>query len=132
MRNETRSDSQQFGDLLRTLLRQGISVRFVARGRSMYPAIADGDIVEVDPTGDHPGAGGVAMVETSDGFRVHRVLGSANDFVTRGDCCFAKDEAVRPFPGTVSVLDGNHRRPVPRQRLGGILRRWIARFRGHF
>lgn len=126
MRTEARADSRMFGELLRSLLRDGLAVRFQARGRSMFPAIADGDVVQVEAGA--VGRGEVALVETADGFRAHRVVGMSNHVVTRGDCCFGEDPYISELMGTVSMGD----RRIPSQRIGSVVRRWVARWRGHF
>lgn len=127
MRIETREDSGLFGELLRSLLEDGIAVRFQAHGRSMYPAIVDGNFVQVESGSAKPGD--VAMIETPDGFRVHRVVGASDGNSTRGDCCFGEDPHPAAMIGSVSF--GPHRR-IPRQRFASRFRRWIAGWRGHF
>lgn len=84
------ADSKLFEEVLRELLKQGLSVRFQARGASMSPAIRDGEIVRVAPvivselrTDD------IVLAKTNYGFRLHRIVlaDHARDvFVTRGDC----------------------------------------------
>ena len=123
MRSETRRDSRLFGEALRSLLRDGIAVRFRANGRSMYPAVRDGDEVQVEL--GSASCGGVAMVETAEGFRVHRVK---RDSLTRGDCCLEEDSAAE-IVGRVSRVND---RPVALQKMGSRVRRWIARWRGRF
>jgi len=122
MRSETRRDSRLFAETVRTLLRNGFAARFRANGRSMYPAVRDGDEVQVEPT--VPESGDVVMVETEEGLRVHRVVGNG----TRGDCCFERDSAAEII-GKVSLVNGQ---AAPRQKLGSKVRRWIARWRGRF
>lgn len=91
MQSEVRSDSKLFRTLSRALLEQGISVRFRARGRSMFPAIADGDVVEVQPAQSHT-KGDVLLIDNDDGLRVHRVVSSSERrIVTRGDSCDEND-----------------------------------------
>ena len=128
MRSESRADSRLFGDLVRSLLKDGISVRFEARGRSMYPALADGDVVQVNASAIAQ-RGDVALVDTAEGLRAHRVIRSANGIVTRGDCCFGEDPYSAEMIGAVANAHGD---AIPRQRFGSIARRWIARWRGHF
>ena len=123
MRFETRRDSRLFGEAVRSLLRDGTAVRFRGNGRSMYPAVGDGDEVQVEPGA--PIRGEVAMVETADGFRVHRVM---RDGATRGDCCLESD-AYSELVGRVSLVN---ERPVARQKFGSKVRRWFARWRGRF
>lgn len=132
MQSETRSDSRLFSELLRSLLGEGISVRFRAQGRSMYPAIADGDVVQVNPPAGPAVRGEVVMVESSEGLRVHRVIRSGENMRTRGDCCFQSDDNVQSVIGAASLAKGEISRPTPRQSLGTTIRRWIARWRGHF
>jgi len=127
MRSETRRDSRLFGEVMRSLLKEGLSVRFYAEGRSMYPAIADGELVQVDLAGAVD-RGDVVIVESADGLRVHRV----NGLGTRGDCCFEADRNSGAAIGTVSLVKGDIVERVPRQRLGSMLRRWLARWRGRF
>jgi len=127
MRTESRTDSRLFGELLRSLLKDGISARFQAHGRSMFPAIANGDVVQVD-AGAVVQRDGVALVETTDGFRAHRVVRGGNEVVTRGDCCFDEDPHVTGVIGAVS----SQGQPIAANRLGAAVRRWIARWRGHF
>jgi len=131
MRTETRSDSRLFGSLLRSLLRSGIAVRFEARGRSMYPAIKDGDVVQVNPA-DCSDPGKVAMVATADGFRAHRIVAAGNTIITQGDCCLHPDQPANHLAGAVSIVKNEEPKPVPPQRVGTVARRWLARLRGHF
>lgn len=91
MRSEVRSDSNLFRALSRALLEQGIGVRFRAQGRSMFPAIADGDVVEVHPPTNQE-VGDVILITGTDGIRAHRIV-AANDerVVTQGDSCLESD-----------------------------------------
>ena len=130
MQSEPRSNSRMFGEVLRSLLRDGISVRFHASGRSMYPAIGDGDHVQVDPSSQTK-RGDVVMVETPEGLRVHRVVASGNAIRTRGDCCVDYD-SVAGVLGSVRVVNGNATGFADRQKFGSVVRRWVARWRGHF
>ena len=123
MRSETRHDSRLFREALRSLMKDGIAVRFRAHGRSMYPAVQDGDEVQVEAKVAE--RGDVAMVETDEGLRVHRVIGSG---ATRGDCCLNAD-SPREIVGKVSRVND---RAVPQQKTGSRVRRWIARWRGRF
>ena len=123
MRSETRRDSRLFGEAVRSLLKDGIAVRFRANGRSMYPAVRDGDEVQVEAQSAGPGE--VAMVETEEGLRVHRVMRSGR---TQGDCCLEADSPAEVI-GRVSVVND---RQVAWQKVGSRVRRWIARWRGQF
>ncbi|MGZ4788984.1 MAG: S24 family peptidase [Terriglobales bacterium] len=130
MRSETRCNSRLFGELVRSLLKDGITVRFRAQGRSMYPAIADGDTVQVNPTAA-PEVGDVVMAETTHGLRVHRIVKSGDTISTRGDCCFEADDDPRPL-GRVVVVEGRTIRAVSRRSAGTVVRRWLAGWRGRF
>ena len=86
MRSEVRHDSKLFRELSRSLLKKGISVRFLARGRSMFPVIADGETVQVDAR--EAACGDVLLLDTDDGLRVHRLqVSDVGHVVTRGDSC---------------------------------------------
>jgi hypothetical protein len=94
VRSEERADTRLFRELSRTLLKEGISVRFRAMGRSMFPAIRDGETIQVDPARkSHDGD--VMLVDSSDGIRVHRVVATDSaTVVTRGDSCLEPDAAT--------------------------------------
>ena len=132
MRSETRSDSRLFRELLRSLLKEGISVSFRAEGNSMYPAIADGDQLLIDPAGIAPNCGDVVISDGPDGLLVHRVIHSGDNLRTRGDCCFEDDGHLHQFVGAASIFDGQNALAVSRQKFSSVVRRWIARWRGHF
>ena len=95
---EDRPQSQLFGSLSHLLLSSGCSLRFQARGKSMEPAIRDGEILHVKPVvvgelckGD--------IVLFGDGlkFRAHRlvVVDRGRDvFITRGDAGTESDGTV--------------------------------------
>ena len=123
MRSETRRDSRLFGEAVRSLLRDGIAVRFRANGRSMFPAVRDGDEIQVEAGPVRSGE--VALAEAGEGFRVHRVT---KDGKTRGDCCVDDDSAAE-MVGRVALVN---ERTVPKQRIGSKLRRFVARWRGRF
>lgn len=79
---------------MRSLLDHGIAVRFRAEGRSMFPAIADGDTVELEPAASTR-RGEVILVATEDGLRTHRIINEAGGFVwTQGDACSQPDKPI--------------------------------------
>jgi hypothetical protein len=123
MRSEIRRDSRLFGEAVRTLLRDGFAVRFRASGRSMYPAVQDGDEIQVEA--GSPRRGEVGLAESREGWRLHRLTKGGQ---TRGDCCL-EDDSVANVMGKISLVNGGS---VPRQRMGSKLRRWLARWRGRF
>jgi hypothetical protein len=132
MKSESRADSRLFRELLRSLMGQGIAVRFRAPGRSMHPAISDGELVQVDTASHSPQRREVVLVEGDGGLRVHRVLQAKGSMRTQGDCCFQDDgDHVRVIGAVKIVTQGGLRSPA-RQRVGSIVRRWVARWRGRF
>lgn len=79
------------------LLRAGESVRFAATGRSMAPAIRDGDLLTVTPV--EPGAirpGEVILYRGARGLLAHRVLARLADgsLQLRGDAIGSELEGV--------------------------------------
>lgn len=91
--------SKLFESLCRELLREGMQIRFQARGASMSPAIRDGEIVHVK----HAAAaslrkGEIVLVKSVSGFRLHRLVAAhveRDEFITRGDCGTQDDCPVR-------------------------------------
>src|SRR6266446_2224638 len=95
---DDRPQSKLFEAFSRELLRDGMCVRFEARGASMSPAIRDGEMVHVRSV-DLAGlrAGDIVLAKSERGFRLHRlVLADAERdvFITRGDCGAEDDPAV--------------------------------------
>ena len=69
-----RKDSHLFSEMCAALLRRGNHVRFRAQGASMQPNLLDGDQVLLAPAAiSDLCPGDVALVETSNGLRLHRV-----------------------------------------------------------
>lgn len=98
-RNFNRTDFAEFST---DLLRQGVKIRFRARGRSMAPLIRDGDVLTVEPaTSDGLRVGDVALHRIG-GRQVvaHRVVGRHEEdgrpvLTTRGDASFNAPDPVR-------------------------------------
>lgn len=92
------SNSARFEALSRELLKQGIEVRFVARGESMSPLICNGEAVHVIPAiAGKLRKGDIVLAKGDSGFRVHRLVFADHEadlFVTRGDCCLENDPPV--------------------------------------
>ena len=92
------ADSKLFEEVIRDLLRQGLSVRFQARGASMSPAIRDQEIVQVTPViVAKLRKDDIVLAKSNFGFRLHRIVMAdpANDvFITRGDCGQENDPAL--------------------------------------
>ena len=97
---ETRSNSTLFGVLTKELLAANLGVRFQAHGRSMAPAIADEEIVYVQPAAPETLAcGDVVLFSCGEHFRAHRVIKTGRCsrlFVTQGDSTMQADAAVFP------------------------------------
>ena len=69
----------RFQPVLRTLLEDGLTVRFRAGGRSMLPTIHDGDTLVVEPV--NPASirrGDVVVAEGPACVRAHRVVGDGH------------------------------------------------------
>jgi len=57
----------------------------------MFPAIADGETVEISPATNNR-TGDVVLLASDDRLLAHRIVGSCeNMFHTRGDSCFEDD-----------------------------------------
>ena len=129
MRSEVRSNSRLFRLLSRSLLQEGFAIRFRAHGRSMFPAIADGDVVEVHPNERHS-TGDVILLDGAEGIRAHRVIQSTNNqIVTRGDSCSEADAAEKSdsIVGRVAVVitgAGRHSPHTFRTRLRKLFSRF--------
>lgn len=93
------SDSRLFEEMIRELLRQGLGVRFQARGASMSPAIRDGEIVEVAPgVVSRLRRDDIVLAKSDGGFRLHRLVRAdfrSDAFTTRGDCGRENDPVLR-------------------------------------
>ncbi len=83
-------------DLARELLARGQSVRYRARGRSMWPTILDGDRLTLAPLVDAIRLGDVVFLPTDDFGLAHRVVARVGDRY-----CLKGDARIRP--------DGWHR-----------------------
>ncbi len=90
-----------FADVVSDLLRRGHSVRFQAKGGSMYPTIREGEAITVAPA--QPAGirrGDVILVRSTRGLVAHRVVsatrgaGGSFVYVLRGDAAAASDEPV--------------------------------------
>ncbi len=93
------SPSETFEALSRELLNRGLSLRFEARGASMFPCIRDRQIVHVTPViVSKLRKGDIVLTKGHSGFRVHRLVLADHDknlFITRGDSGQQNDLPVR-------------------------------------
>ena len=110
-------------------------LRFTARGASMHPFIADGDVVTVSPiAGRRVVCGDIVACRTGDGVVVHRLVGrTGGRFIVRGDNCESCDGLadVDMVLGRVTAVE-RHGRPMrlavgPAGRLLAVLSRrgWL-------
>ena len=83
----TRLDADLGAELITELLDQGECVQFVARGRSMWPFIMDGDTVCIDPRLDELAIGDVVLASLSAVGPLHRLVAGPRDgrYLLRGD-----------------------------------------------
>lgn len=127
MRSEVRSDTKLFREISQVLLKQGISVRFRAMGRSMFPAIRDGEVVQVEPAAN-ASTGDVVLVDSTDGLVAHRVISSSGaTAITRGDSCCETDGGRNPVLGRISKVIDERGGRSPRN-LRTYIRAILARF----
>jgi len=108
-------DSVLFAALADDLLARGLSFRFRASGRSMAPAIGDGESIEVSPAapaGLRPGD--ILLTHGDDGFKAHRLVALRRDssiFLTRGDAsCETDSRSEGRIVGKVVTVERNGRR----------------------
>jgi hypothetical protein len=96
----------------------------------MFPAIADGEVVEVQPHERHA-IGDVILLNGDDGIRAHRVIKSTQDqVVTRGDSCCEIDapDATTSIIGRVTRVITNHGQRTPHT-VRTRLRQFLSRLR---
>ena len=93
----------EFLDVCDRLLTGGQSVRFRAEGWSMYPAIRDGEMVEVTAADVSTiRRGEVLLCRLGAGLVAHRVIRirrngtTVTEIVLRGDAAFANDPPIAP------------------------------------
>ena len=128
----TGADSQLFEEMIRELLRQGLSARFQARGGSMSPTIRDGDIVEVTPVIVRKlRKDDIVLAKSNYGFRLHRLVSADfhNDvFITRGDYSHENDPALKASQilGVAHAKEVRVGRHIVQARFQGV-RGWTLR-----
>ncbi len=89
-----------FDDISAELFARRYRVRFRAGGRSMYPAIRDGETITVEPApASALAVGDIAFYRTRRGATAHRVVatgGTGKAFLMRGDALGSEIETVEP------------------------------------
>ncbi len=132
------SAAVDFPVLAASLLGEGRTVRFTARGRSMRPFIRDGDEVTVAPmdAGGEPRRGDIVLYRASGGrVALHRALrrygnGGRSGWLCRGDGMIGPEERVPAgalLGRAVAVTRAGRDLPVcgaARRRLGRAWARW--------
>jgi len=145
-----------FSEVVLDVLRRGYSARFRATGRSMLPAIRDGETITVEAVdASAVRAGDVVLYRSSRGLIAHRVIrietgysesqgGSKAGgcrFILRGDASLTPEPPVKPesVVGRVVAVGRTWRSAaVPRRygmavrRLGELVSRWMKKFRRGF
>ena len=105
---QVRKDSRLFVELCAAILRRGHQVKFSATGQSMRPNLQDGDTVLVAPIHATPlQSGDIALVENSEGLRVHRVTQLSEQggvSLTCSDTGISPDPVATQFFGKVLSL----------------------------
>ena len=123
---ERGADSDSFEALSRELLNQGSSVRFEARGSSMFPCIRDHQFVHVTPVMvSKLRKDDIVLTKSDKRFLMHRLViadAEKNFFVTRGDNGMQNDSPVRAeqILGLVVAKEFRFREKIVRIQLNGF------------
>lgn len=94
--NKDVAQSLLFEELSSELLAKGHGFRFQARGRSMLPAIEDGEILHVRPLREEKlKTGDIILFRVDEKFTAHRIVRKQGErYVTRGDSGIDVDVAI--------------------------------------
>lgn len=94
--NRQQADSALFSHLAHELLAKGASLRFEAKGRSMWPTIHDGDILHVEPARvEELRVGHIVLFKGDEGLKAHRIVRrEGKSFFTRGDAGIENDGKI--------------------------------------
>ena len=149
-RNRYLDDADVVPELISQLLQDGHLVRFRAPGKSMQPAILDGDCLMAEPIG--PAAikmGDIIVYQAEQRIIAHRVMDIGKgeiaqtqpaarmthySFILRGDASYSYDEPVYPdqILGKIVCVERNGRHINPYSRIYKIscmARVWASRLR---
>jgi uncharacterized repeat protein (TIGR01451 family) len=95
---QDRPDTNLFRELSRELLSGGKSFQFRATGASMFPAICDGEVLQIQEVNAADlRKGDIILFRDGTAFRAHRLISAdlKNDiFITRGDASFDPDQPI--------------------------------------
>lgn len=94
--NKDLAQSLLFEEFSSQLLASGHGFRFQARGRSMLPAIQDGEILHVRPLREEKlKRGDIIFFRLNEKFTAHRIVEKQGDhYVTRGDSSVDEGAAI--------------------------------------
>lgn len=128
---EPRLQSIAFGEIASHLIESGHGFRFRAHGRSMLPAIQDGELLHVLPLGNRKlKIGDIVLFRASDGFKAHRIVRNQREhFITRGDSGLETDGAVSRDQIVGVVVAKECARSLRVVRLNGLTPRLAFRLR---
>lgn len=127
---DDKEHSTLFGAVIRSLLSEGLGFRFRARGRSMQPAIQDGEILHVRPVSLKTlRKGDIVLFADRLNYRAHRLLWidwKQGTFIARGDAGTMTDSVVDTgeIVGQVVAKEENSRGQIRVVPLNGGLVRW--------
>jgi signal peptidase I len=124
-------NSQELIELSKEMIRDGYRVRLQAAGKSMYPFIRDGDIIEIERVNvQQIKLGDIIFYHNEDrGIFAHRVIRKSSGnldplFITKGDANSDSGEEVKPdkILGRVITIERNGQKI----RLGCFINRFIS------
>lgn len=104
MGEELQCRGTEFYDLGKELVESGLSLRFAVHGRSMFPFLRDGDVIQVTPTSlEELRKGDIIFYRSGDRLLAHRVVG----FVTTvgGRCARARGDAFLQEDPPIAGVD---------------------------
>lgn len=96
--NRAADNNDIIRDVGLSLLSEGKTIKVIAGGYSMFPAIKPGTLIFIEPItgGSFPSPGEIIAWKRESGLVVHRVIrvlrnGPLTTFITRGDSCAIED-----------------------------------------
>jgi signal peptidase I len=115
----------KFAEILKTLISEGLSIKFRAGGNSMFPFICDGDIITVSPVSTSPKIGDVVVLFSPlQILIVHRIISKKkNLYFTKGDNAYSIDQPVDflDIIGVVKQVKHKHQNIIRNVRYGWII-----------
>lgn len=131
---EDRAKTSAFQLLAEDLAAGGYGLRFQALGRSMMPAIEDGEIVHVQPVArEMLRIGDIVLFRTGGQFKAHRIIRKRGRiFITRGDAGVDSDGEIccdQILGRVIAKESKNSRRLVRLDGISARLEFFLAEFR---